>query len=250
MTPRLGTDGTRIVYPVRGIVQGARELAPQTRTVVYVAALTLAATLTAVSLLAAGYTVEAPVTVLVLAATAAIAERNSVRLTRNAELSISLVPTVLAAVLFGPLAAGAVGAASMLGDPELTSRRRDRAPRLKWATYTSTRFVSGAIAGLAAQAVISVVPSTFGGLIAATLIAAFVNEILDLARAELVVRVGAVRARADDGEVDVRVSVLAQEAGEVAGNLAFPAPGEADRLDLLEAGVGCSAGAPMKPATG
>jgi|RhiMethySRZTD1v2_1073278.scaffolds.fasta_scaffold374412_1 HD domain-containing protein len=180
MTPRLGTDGNRIVYPVRGIVQGARELGPHTRTLVYVTALTLAAALTAVSLLAAGYTLEAPVTVLVLAATAAIAERNSVRLTRNAELSISLVPTVLAAVLFGPLAAGAVGAASMLGDPELTSRRRDRAPRLKWATYTSSRFVSGAIAGLSAQAVISIVPSTFGGLIAATLVGAFVNEILDL----------------------------------------------------------------------
>jgi hypothetical protein len=33
--------------------------------------------------------------------------------------------------------------------------------------------------------------------------------VLDLALAELVVRAGAVRARADDGEVDLRVSVLA-----------------------------------------
>jgi putative nucleotidyltransferase with HDIG domain len=181
MTPRLGTDGTRIVYPVRGIVQGARGLGPHARTLVYVIALVLAAGLTALSLFAAGYTLEAPATVLVLAVTAAIAERSSVRLTRNAELSISLVPTVLAAVLFGPLAAGVVGAASMLGDPELTSRSRDRSPRLKWATYTSSRFISGAIAGLAAQAVVATVPSTFGGLIAATLVAAFVNEMLDLA---------------------------------------------------------------------
>ena len=34
MTPRLGTDGSRIVYPVRGIVQGARDISrhPQRRT--------------------------------------------------------------------------------------------------------------------------------------------------------------------------------------------------------------------------
>jgi hypothetical protein len=124
--------------------------------------------------------IEEPIAVVALAAAAAIAERSSVRLTRNTELSISVVPTLLAAVLFGPLAAAAVGGASMLGDPELTSRRRDRAPRLKWATYTSTRFISGAMTGLAAQAVVTIVPSTFGGFIAATLIGALVSEMLEV----------------------------------------------------------------------
>ena len=182
MTPRLGTDGNGIVYPIRGIVQGFLKIGvhPQRRTVAYVLALVTCAVATALSLVFAGYDLEAPLTVLALAAAAAGAERISVRLTRNTELSISVLPTLFAAVLFGPLAAATVGGASMLGDPELTSRRRDRAPRLKWATYTSTRFISGAVTGLAAQATIAVVPSTFGGLIAATLVGAFVNEVLDL----------------------------------------------------------------------
>jgi len=118
----------------------------------YVACLVAVAAMTGGALIAAGYTLEAPLTVLALAVAAAVAERISVRfavaqrgLTRTEEQSISLLPTLFAAVLFGPLAAGVVGAASMLGDPELTSRRDpDRAPRLKWATYTSTRFISGA----------------------------------------------------------------------------------------------------------
>jgi HD-GYP domain-containing protein (c-di-GMP phosphodiesterase class II) len=152
----------------------------QTRTLGYVVALVAAAITTAAALVLAGYMIEEPIAVMALATAAAIAERSSVRLTRNTELSISVVPTLLAAVLFGPLAAAAVGAASMLGDPELTSRRRDRAPRLKWATYTSTRFISGAMTGLAAQAVVTIVPSTFGGFIAATLVGALVSETLEV----------------------------------------------------------------------
>ena len=182
MTPRLGTDGNHIVYPVRGIVQVFHRFGehPERRTLLYVSALVVAAVITAVSLILAGYGIEAPITVCALAIAAAGAERISVRLTTNTELSITLLPTLFAAVLFGPLAAALVGGASMLGDPELTSRRRDRAPRLKWATYTSTRFISGAATGFAAQAIVSIVPSTFGGLIAATLVGAFVNEVLDL----------------------------------------------------------------------
>ena len=190
MTPRLGTDGIRMVYPVRGIVQGFRNLShhPQRLTLVYVATLAAAAVATAAALVAAGYTLEAPITVLALAAAAAVAERISVRfavaqrgLTRTEEQSLSLLPTLFAAVLFGPLAAAAVGAASMLGDPELISRRDpDRAPRLKWATYTSTRFISGAGMGLAAQATLGAVPSEFGGLIAATLVGAVIGELLDV----------------------------------------------------------------------
>jgi putative nucleotidyltransferase with HDIG domain len=195
MTPRLGTDGNRIVYPIRGIAQGVRRLAAdgQARTVVYVAALVVAALLTAVVLLAAGYSLEAPLSVLALAAAAAVAERSSLRITKTMETSISILPTLLAAVLFGPLAAAVVGAASMLGDPELISRGdRLRAPRLKWATYTSSRFIGGAATGLAAQATIDLVPSEFGGLVAATLVGAVVSETIDLifALMTLAVRVG------------------------------------------------------------
>ena len=86
--------------------------------------------MTGCALVAAGYTLEAPITVCALAAAAALAERISVRfavaqrgLTRTEEQSIALLPMLFAAVLFGPLAAAAIGAVSMLGDPELTSEQ-------------------------------------------------------------------------------------------------------------------------------
>jgi putative nucleotidyltransferase with HDIG domain len=123
--------------------------------------------------------------VVVLGVVAAVAERSSVSLTRNTEQSISVVPVLLSAVLFGPLAAAAVGAASMLGDAELISRDSDRAPRLKWAVYTSTRCIAGAATGLAAQSVILAVPSDSGGLIAAALVGALISELLEIAFAIL-----------------------------------------------------------------
>ena len=181
MTPQLGTDGKTIVYPFRGIAQAVLRGGLYGRTVAYVVALLVAAVAVGVGLVLAGYTLEAPVTVLALAVAAALAERISVRLTKNTELSISGIPALFAAVLFGPLAAGAVGAASMLGDPEFVSRPDpDRAPRLKWATYSSTRFMIGAASGLAAQAAIVLVPSRFGGLVAATLVATILRELLDV----------------------------------------------------------------------
>jgi putative nucleotidyltransferase with HDIG domain len=196
MTPRLGTDGSRIVYPVRGIVQVARNH-PQRRTLAYVTALVVTASLLAGALVALGYSLEAPITVLALAVAAAVAERISVRfavaqhgLTRTEEQSISLLPTLFAAVLFGPLAGGTVGAASMLGDPELIAPRDpDRAPRLKWATYTSTRFIGGAVMGLAAQATLAAIPSEFGRLVAASLVGAVAGEALDVLFAALTARV-------------------------------------------------------------
>ena len=69
----------------------------------------------------------------------------------------------------------------MLGDPELIAKRDpDRAPRLKWATYTSTRFIGGAAMGFAAQATLAAVPSEFGKLVAASLAGAVVGEVLDV----------------------------------------------------------------------
>jgi putative nucleotidyltransferase with HDIG domain len=169
---------------------------PQRRTVLYVSALVLAALGTAVVLALAGYGLEAPVTVLALAVAAAAGERIGIRLTNNIEQSISVLPMLLAAVLFGPLAAAVVGAASMLGDPELIAPRdRDRAPRLKWATYTSTRFIGGAATGLAAQATVGFIPTEFGGLIAATLVGAVVSELLEVgfALTTMAVRGGSIR---------------------------------------------------------
>ena len=93
------------------------------------------------------------------------------------EMSIALLPTLFAAVLFGPLAAGIVNAVIDVGRPELfCSIDPESAPRLKLASYASSRFITGAAAGLVAQALLGVTSSALGGLMIATLGAAFVAE--------------------------------------------------------------------------
>lgn len=150
----------------------------------YVAVLSTAAVACAVALLLAGYDLGETWAVLALAVVNAIAERSGVWVTRTTQMSIALLPTLFAAVLFGPLAGAVVNAASMLGDPELFGPSDpERAPRLKWATYTSTRFITGAVAGLVAEQVLAATNKGFGGLLTATLVAALVAEVLDMASA-------------------------------------------------------------------
>jgi len=158
--------------------------ATQRNTRVYVFILSCAAVCCAIALLAAGYDLGDTWTVLALAVVNAVAERSGVWVTRTTQLSIALLPTLFAAVLFGPLAGAVVNAASMLGDPELLAPSDpERAPRLKWATYTSTRFITGAVAGLVATQVLAATNTGFGGLLTATLISAVVAEVLDMASA-------------------------------------------------------------------
>ena len=158
--------------------------ATQRNTRVYVLILSCAAVSCAIALVAAGYDLGAAWTVLALAIVNAVAERSGVWVTRTTQLSIALLPTLFAAVLFGPLAGAVVNAASMLGDPELFAPSDpERAPRLKWATYTSTRFITGAVAGLVATEVLAATNTGFGGLLTATLISAVVAEVLDMASA-------------------------------------------------------------------
>jgi putative nucleotidyltransferase with HDIG domain len=134
------------------------------------------------SLLIAGYSLEGGLwTVLALIVVNAVAERSGVWITGTTQLSIALLPTLFAAVLFGPLAAGLVNASSMLGDPEVLVRSDpERAPRLKLASYASSRFIAGAAAGLIAQALLGLSSSEIGGLMIATLGAAIAAEGLEL----------------------------------------------------------------------
>src|SRR4051812_50147084 len=62
------------------------------------------------------YGLDDPWTVIGLAAVGAIAERGRVSLGNSAEASISLLPTVFAAAVLGPLAGLLVAAASLAGD--------------------------------------------------------------------------------------------------------------------------------------
>ena len=137
--------------------------------------------LVAAGLVVAGWTLESPGVVLGLGAIAALAERGRVRLTRYLEESISLLPTLFAAVVFGPLAGMVVAAASMIG--------AFGAPHMKWATYTCTRALTGAATGLAASWALGLSTSHIASVAIATTVGAFVSQILDASFAALTLRV-------------------------------------------------------------
>jgi putative nucleotidyltransferase with HDIG domain len=87
----------------------------------------------------------------VLALLAIGAEHESIRLSPQAEVSVASLVCVFAAVVIGPIAGGLVGAAGVLADLP----RRDTAnPILRWATWTSVRFLVSAGAGVVAAAVL------------------------------------------------------------------------------------------------
>jgi putative nucleotidyltransferase with HDIG domain len=111
--------------------------------------------------------------VALLAVVAAAAERGRVELRAGVSHSISLVPTLFAAVLCGPLAAGVVAAASFVGE--------FRHPYLRWASYTASRVLTAIATGVAAIAVHGVVSSRLVSVAAATLVAAMLSQILDTA---------------------------------------------------------------------
>jgi putative nucleotidyltransferase with HDIG domain len=108
-----------------------------------------------------------------LALLAAVAERQSVPLTRNTEGSVAFLPFVFTAVAFGPFAALVVGALAGMGD--------FRRPYLRWAVYLPIRALTAAAAGLAAS---QVGPpgelNTLGEILLATLAASIANEVTDL----------------------------------------------------------------------
>jgi putative nucleotidyltransferase with HDIG domain len=187
--PLRGTNGTPRIYPFWGKVQGRQEnlLSPLT---IYAAVLVGSAAVVGLALAWAGFGVGNVWVVLTLAVVAALAERSSVRLTSTMEESISLLPTVFAGVLFGPLAAMVIGAASMLAD--------FRSPYTKWVIYTASRSITGAAVGLAALGSAAAMNNQFGAVAAATVMGALVGEVLSLAFASITLRL---RGRASVVEV-------------------------------------------------
>lgn len=147
---------------------------------VYLAALVLLAAAVAVLLVLYDFELGPLWVVAALAVVGAAAERSSVRLSSTVEVSISVLPTLFAAVAIGPLAAMVVSAASMLGDL--------RPPHMKWAIYTSTRAINGAVTGLIASAVTGAVPSDVGSVVIATGAAALCGQLLDVSFAAVTVR--------------------------------------------------------------
>src|SRR5690242_2109407 len=100
-----------------------------------------------------------------LAIVAAVAERGRVELSSHLSESISLVPTLFAAVLFGPLAAMVVAVASFVAE--------FREPYLRWASYTASRAITAAITGVVAFAVAGAIEQRLASVAAATIVGAF-----------------------------------------------------------------------------
>lgn len=125
--------------------------------------------------------------VFALALIAAVAEQGSIHLTSAIEESISLLPTVCAAVLFGPLAAMAVAAVSMIGD--LRTRVDVQMPLAKWATYTCTRSITGGVAGLATCAASGTTATQMTSIAVATAVGIISAQVLDAFFAALTFKV-------------------------------------------------------------
>ena len=148
----------------------------------YAGGLALGAIVMAAALVAAGFGLGTPWAVLLLALVAVIAERGQVHLTKTTVGSISVLPTLFAAVLFGPLAGMVVGAASMLGE-------FGQPPYLKWLTYTSSRAIGGGVTGLAASYIVDLPGSHIVGIAIATTAGAIIGEGLSVLFAAIAARV-------------------------------------------------------------
>jgi putative nucleotidyltransferase with HDIG domain len=161
----------------------------EARSRLYVMGLWFVLVLIVIALLTADQPVGSPYVVVFLALVAAVSERLSVQLSANLSESISLVPILFAAVLFGPLSAMLVAAASFL--PGF------RRPYLRWASYTASRGVTAAVTGCVALAVASGFSSRLVAVGVATLIGACVSQTIDAAFAAVALRL---RRQAGVGE--------------------------------------------------
>src|SRR4029079_9178734 len=107
-----------------------------------------------------------------LAISALLAEMQSVRLTSRAAVSVSSLPIILAAVIYGPFAAMVVSVASLLCD--------FRAPYGRWITWTSSRSIAAGCAGAVAIELDPTGANGFGRVVAAVACATVVEQVGDL----------------------------------------------------------------------
>jgi putative nucleotidyltransferase with HDIG domain len=184
LTFSTGDDGRNELIPLLGEIQGYfltfgsladRPLgvrAPRNRLEWYAACLGVAAACLLTALLAGASSLEGPLwIVLSLAVVALLAERQSVHITANTQMSVSAMPILFAAVVYGPLAAMLVAAVAHLGD---VAR-----PITRWAIWTSSRVLTAGLAGILAAALIAQ-NSSLGGVLLAVAVASVAEAVLDI----------------------------------------------------------------------
>jgi putative nucleotidyltransferase with HDIG domain len=176
--PSEGTNGTHDVIPLLGDIQGGFATLRQASTgdrlvIAYAASLAVLTAALAGGLVLSGETLEAsPFFVVALGLMGLLAERQVVQISAHAQISVSVLPLLLAATLYGPLEAMAVALITLVGD--------FGRPYARWATWTAIRAVAGGCAALAASAVLVDDP-TFANVFAAVAAAALVEAVLDAA---------------------------------------------------------------------
>lgn len=148
-------------------------IATQSRRVeIYAASLAAGALVTWVVLIdRLGPPVAAWWIIALLAGVAFLAERQCVAIGANTEMSISVLPILFAAVVFGPVAAMVVSACSLLGE--------FGRPYTRWIVWTSSRALIGAFAGLAVLGFAGAADS-FGAVLVAVAVAAAVQAAGDI----------------------------------------------------------------------
>jgi HD domain len=110
--------------------------------------------------------------VVVLGVVGYAAESRTIRISTRVELSGSLIPLAMAAVLFGPAAAAAVGFASMLSDR--------RGPAERFVIFSCGRALAGACAGAGAMAAATADHGPgLGALLAASAAAAVLATVVE-----------------------------------------------------------------------
>lgn len=181
-TSSTGTDDSTTISPERGrynrVVARFRVGAGSNLALLraYAAALTLGAVALTATLIALRTPIGSPVALGVLCVIAVYAESQTIRLTPALEASASIV-FVVAAVLFGPLAAIVVGATGLLVD---LPRRDDDHPILRWLIWTSTRVLVAGAAGGAAWLITRHANSTLSVLLLAVTAAALADVVGDV----------------------------------------------------------------------
>jgi putative nucleotidyltransferase with HDIG domain len=108
--------------------------------------------------------------ILVLALLAFAAEQQPVRINEGTEVTVSVLPILFAAVAFGPLTAGIVGAAGLIG--------HFRRPYARWVIWTCECALAAGLAGVAAQLAGNELAS-FGAVAAAVVAATCVEAAVD-----------------------------------------------------------------------
>jgi putative nucleotidyltransferase with HDIG domain len=121
-----------------------------------------------------------PWEIALLAGIALLTERQPVRISDSTEITVSVLPILFAAVVFGPLAAMLVAAVGILVDL--------RPPYIRWVIWTCLRALAGGIAAYAAIAA-SDGDGRFPALVIAVVAAALTEAVVDVSLGAVVVAI-------------------------------------------------------------